>query len=43
MVELLTVIQEDQFKSEEVQAWLITRFLGWAMACTSGEFTEQLN
>lgn len=34
--------REDQFKSEELQNWLIKRS-GCVMACTSRELTEQLN
>lgn len=35
--------REDQFKSEELQNWLISRLLGCVVACTFCELTEQLN
>lgn len=35
--------REDQFKCEELQNWLISKRLGWVVACTSHELTEQLN
>lgn len=34
---------EGQFKSEELQNWLISNLLGCVVACTSHELTEQLH
>ena len=36
-------LKEDQFKSEDLQSWLLSRLLGCVVACMSCELTEQLN